>query len=134
MTMPLRNAQQANVPAAAVATAQDQVVGEAPFLGTITEVTFAPEANITGTATNFRTFRLINRGRTGAGTTVVASLAFDAATVTATAFRERVIPLVGNNAVAEGDVLVWDEVVAGTGLASPGGQVQVTYSRGDVSV
>ncbi len=134
MTMPLRNAQQATVPAAAAATVQDQVVGEAPFLGTITEVTFAPEANIVGRATDFRTYRLINRGLTGAGTTVVASLAFNAATVTATAFDERVIPLVGNNAVAEGDVLVWDEVVAGVGLVSPGGQVQVTYSRGDVSV
>lgn len=121
-----------NVPAAAAATAQDNVVGRAPLSGVVTEVTLTPEATITGAATNFRTFRLVNRGQDGTGTTVVASLAFDAATVTAAAFDERTLPLsgaAGATTVAEGDVLVLDEVVAGTGLASPGGIVNVTVAR-----
>lgn len=118
------------VPAAAAATAQDHVVGRAPFAGTVTGVTLSLEAALTGVATNFRTFRLVNRGQDGAGTTVVASLAFDTATVTAAAHDERAIPLTANTAVAEGDILVLDEVVAGTGLASPGGFVTVTIARG----
>lgn len=135
MTSPLSGGLREDVPAAAAATPQDVVVGTAPHAGTVTEVTFTPEASITGTATNFRTFRLVNKGQAGAGTTVVASLAFSAGTVTAPAFDEKVIPLIGGAAVdvVAGDVLVWDEVVTGTGLASPGGQVKVTVSRGNVS-
>ena len=117
------------VPAAAAATAQDNVVGRSPFSGAVTGVTFTPEAAITGAATNFRTYRLVNRGQNGSGTTVVASLAFDGAGVTAAVHDERTIPLTANTTVAEGDILVFDEVVAGTGLASPGGFVTVTVSR-----
>ncbi len=128
---PLLRTFEENVPAAAAATAQDQIIGRAPFAGRIVSVTLTPEASIAGTATNFRTFRLLNRGQNGTGTTVVASLAFDAATVTAAVFDERDIPVTTANAtVAEGDILVWDEVVTGTGLASPGGQVRVNVSRG----
>lgn len=121
-----------NVPAATGPTAQDNVVGRAPQAGVVTAVTLTPEATITGTATNFRTFRLVNRGQDGSGTTVVASLAFDGAGVTAPAFDERALPLsgvAGATTVAEGDVLVLDEVVTGTGLASPGATVSVTVAR-----
>ncbi len=133
MTTPLTISQRASVPAAATATAQDNVVATAPFAGVVAAVSLTPEATITGAATNFRTFRVINRGQNGAGTAVVASLAFDAATVTAAAFDERAIPLTVATAVAQGDVLILDEVVAGTGLASPGGQITVTFTRGDAS-
>lgn len=129
-TAPYVRTLEETVPAAAATAAQDTVVGEAPFAGTVTSVTLTPEAGITGAATNFRTYRLVNRGTGGAGTTVVASLAFDAATVTAAAYDERELPLTANAAVAEGDILVLDEVVAGTGLASPGGRVQITVNRG----
>lgn len=121
------------VPAAGAAVAQDQVVGQCPVAGAVSSVTFTPEAAITGTATNFRTFRLVNRGQSGAGSTVVADLAFSTGSVTAAAYDERTIPLSGtaaNLVVAEGDVLVWDEVVTGTGLASPGGLVTATVARG----
>lgn len=126
---PLARVVEADAPAAVAATAQDTVLGKAPLAGAVSSVTFIPEAAITGAATNFRTFRLVNRGQDGSGTTVVASLAFDAATVTAAAFDERTIPLTASTAVAEGDVLVFDEIVAGTGLASPGGHVNVTVTR-----
>lgn len=129
---PLVRKLEATIPAASAAVAQDQTIGEAPFAGVVSSVTFTPEADITGAATNFRTFRVINKGQDGNGSTVVASLAFSSGAVTATDFDERAIDLSGtpaNLAVAEGDILAWDETVAGTGLASPGGKVQVEISR-----
>lgn len=129
---PLVRKLEATIPSATAAVAQDQTVGEAPFAGTVTSVTFTPEADITGQATNFRTFRLVNKGADGNGTTEVASLAFSSGAVTASDFDEKAITLSGTPAnlnVAEGDILAWDEVVTGTGLASPGGKVQVEISR-----
>lgn len=129
---PLTRTIEATVPALGAAVAGDQVIGEVPFAGTVTAVTFTPEANITGQATDYRTFRVVNRGTDGDGTTVVASLAFSAGTVTAADFDERAITLSATAAdldVAEGDILAWDEVVTGSGLASPGGRVAVTISR-----
>lgn len=129
---PLIETIETNVPALGAAVAGDQVIGEAPFAGVVTAVTFAAEANIVGQATNFRTFRVVNKGQDGNGTTEVASLAFSSAPVTADDFDEKAITLSGTPAnlnVAAGDILLWDEVVTGTGLASPGGKVQVTISR-----
>jgi hypothetical protein len=132
-TAPLSKVVEANVGGQATAgSVYDQTVGEAPFAGTVTAVTYTPEAAITGAATNFRTFRVVNKGQAGSGTTVVASLAFSSGAVTAAAFDEKSITLSGtpgNLVVAEGDMLVWDETVAGTGLASPGGLVRITIER-----
>lgn len=131
-TAPLTRRLEAFVPAAAAGTAQDQAIGKAPFAGKITRVSIIPEATITGQATNFRTLRAVNKGQAGAGSTVAASLAFDGAGVTATAFDERDIPLTTpgtNQDVAEGDVLAADETVAGTGLAHSGYTMVIELSR-----
>ena len=117
------------IPASAAAgTAQDQAIDSVPFAGTVSAVTFTPEAAITGAATNYRTFRVVNKGQDGSGSTVVASLAFSSSGVTAAAFDEKAIALsgvAGATTVAAGDVLIWDETTAGTGLSSPGGEVRV---------
>lgn len=122
------------VPAQATAgTPQDQVVGEAPFAGTVTAVKIVPEANLTANATNYRTFRLINKGQDGNGTTVVATFATDTVTVDDLAdFDERVVPLsvvAGAATVAAGDVLAMDETVTGTGVAHSGYRAIVEVSR-----
>lgn len=130
---PLQRTLEVTIPASAAAgTAQDQAVGVVPYAGTVTAVSFVPEADITGAATNFRTFRLVNKGQTGAGTTVIASLAFSSSSVTATAFDERALTLsavAGATTVAADDVLLWDETVSGTGLTAPGARVRVTIDR-----
>lgn len=122
---------QREVPAqATAATVQDHVIGEVPHGGTVSEVTIIPEANVAADAANNRTYRVINKGQGCAGATVVAShqtttggalAAFDekAATLSAVA---------GATTVAEGDVLVADEVVAGTGQAHGGYTVKVRVS------
>ncbi len=118
-------------PAVAAASSDVSVVGEVPFAGTVTEVTYIPDGGITGAATNHRAHRLVNRGQAGGGSTLVASLAYDAG-VNATAGDERAITLSGtiaNLAVAQGDVLAFESNAVGTGIADPGGHVQIKISR-----
>jgi hypothetical protein len=131
MTAPLVRTQQATLPALGAAVAGDQTVGEAPFAGTVTAVTFTPEAAITGDNTNTRTMTLVNKGQTGSGSTVIATLAFTTG-VNGVAFDEKAFTLsaVANaTTVAESDILVAVETVAGSGLANPGGRIEVTFSR-----
>lgn len=117
-----------------VATAgntETTILGEAPWAGVVTDVTYTPEANITGAATNHRRFRIVNRGQAGAGSTVIAELAMDSG-VNATAGDERAIALSGtaaNLVVAAGDILAWESAAINTGITDPGGLVQVTLSR-----
>jgi hypothetical protein len=118
----------ATIPAqGTAATTQDTVIGEAPFAGTVTEVSFYPEAAVTAHATNIRTFRVVNKGAAGAGTTVIASrstvtsnsmVAFDEWTVTLSATAADLV-------VAAGDVLVCDETVGASGVAHGGGVIKV---------
>lgn len=131
MSAPLTRVIQSTLPALGAAVAGDQVVGEAPFTGTVTGVTFTPEANITGDSTNTRTFTLQNKGQAGSGTTVIATLAFTTGN-NAVMFDEKAFTLSGTAAnlnVTDDDILVVVETVAGSGLANPGGRIEVTFSR-----
>lgn len=110
----------------------------APFAGTVTEVTYAPDTAITGANTNSRTVSLINKGAAGSGTASVAALAFTSG-VNATAFDEKALTLdttdatsdgvYENRVVAAGDVLAFKSAAVGTGLNDPGGTVKVVISR-----
>lgn len=120
--------------AEAVAAGADAVVvvGRAPFAGTVTGVTYAAEANMTGDNTESRTFSLVNKGTDGNGTTVVATLAVVTG-VGLLDFDEKAITLsatAANLVVAADDVLAWTSThVGSTGLADPGGLVKVAISR-----
>jgi hypothetical protein len=121
---------QADVPAqATAATVQDFVIGEASHGGTVREVAIIPEAAVAADATNNRTFRVINKGQAGAGTTVVASHQTTTGGALV-AFDEKLMTLsvvAGATTVVEGDVLVADEVVTGTGQAHGGYTIKVIY-------
>ena len=102
-----------------------------PFAGTVTSVTYAPVAAITGAATNNRTISVVNHAQDGTGTTVVASLNF-ASGVNAAAFDEKDITLsvvAGATTVAAGDILEVRSLHIGTGIADPGGTAFVEISR-----
>lgn len=97
---------------------------------TITSITYIPQATITGAATNNRTTSVINKGLTGSGTVVPASLNFASGT-NATAFDEKALTNSATAAdldCAAGDVLAFSSVHVGTGIADPGGVVVITYS------
>lgn len=121
------------VPAAAAGAAQDQTIGEAHFGGIIHSVSIVPEANIVAHAANYRTFRVINKGADGNGSTVVATFATDTvSTDDMSDFDEKHLPLSGTPAdlvVAQGDVLAIDETVTGTGVAHSGYKVIVEVAR-----
>jgi hypothetical protein len=123
---------QENVSGVATANADDTfIVAECPYDATVTGVTYTPEANITGAATNNRRVAVVNRGTDGSGTTVVAELTFDSG-VNATAGDEKTITLsetAANLDVDAGEVLAYVSDANNTGLADPGGLVQISISR-----
>lgn len=129
---PLVRKLQATIPATAAASDYDETVGEAPFAGTVTSVTYTPEANITGANTETRTLTLVNKAADGNGTTVVATLALTSG-VSTTDFDEKALTLsvvAGATTVAEGDILAFVSTHSGsTGLADPGGLAQVEITR-----
>lgn len=122
----------ANVPAVAAASDADQSIGEAPFAGEVTGVSYTPEANITGANTETRTFTIVNKGADGNGTTVIATLAMTSG-VNSTDFNESAMTLsvvADATDVAAGDVLAFVSTHSGsTGLADPGGLVEVEITR-----
>jgi hypothetical protein len=120
-------------PVTILATGSDAL--EAPFTGKVAEVTYTAIAAVTGAASPAsRTLSLINRGQSGAGSTVVASLALVGG-VNLVAFDEKALTLSATAAdlvVTAGDILEFrSAAVGGTGLVDPGGTVSVTFERND---
>jgi hypothetical protein len=86
---------------------------------------------MTGDNTNGRTLTIVNKGQSGAGSTVMATLAFTTG-VNGVAFDEKAFTLSGTAAnlnVVSGDVLAVVSTHTGTGIADPGGRVEVQLSR-----
>ena len=118
------------VPMAAVAAGSDLTspIGRVPFAGTVTGVRYIPTSVLTGADTNSRTLNVYNRKSDNSGTTVVATKAYTAGQNIA-ANTAGTVPLSGTAAnldVAAGDVLDFESLhIGGTGLADPGGLVEV---------
>jgi hypothetical protein len=138
VTAPQSQGIEEGVPAVATAGAsQNTNLGDAPFAGTVSAVSYVANAALTGVNTNTRQVQLVNKGQAGTGTTVVATLTFNAGTSVA-ANDEITVPLsgvAGATAIASGDVLQWQSNAVGTGQADPGGIARVSYSadRGETS-
>lgn len=128
MTAPMTVDRNYYAPAVATASSASNPCAEAPFDGTILSCQYTPQAAITGINTNTRQLRLINKGQAGAGTAVLALLQFNAGT-NGVAFDEVDLTLQGTPTVVQGDILAWESNAIGTGLADPGGRVQITFSR-----
>lgn len=120
------------VPAVGAAADAETDLTEVPFAGTITKVEYVAATALTGANTDTRTCVLVNKGQSGAGTTVVATKAFVSGT-NAAADDNTAITLSATAAdlvVAAGDVLVWQSTHSGsTGLADPGGLLHIEIAR-----
>jgi hypothetical protein len=130
---PLAKTLSEHVPAVTILADTVTALGEAPFAGTVSSVSYTADAAVTGAASPAsRTLSLINKGQDGTGTTVVASLALLGG-VNLAADDEKAITLsavAGATTVASGDILAWSSVhVGGTGLVDPGGLAQVEITR-----
>lgn len=116
---------------AATAANLTTIAARAPFAGTVSKISYIPNATITGQNTNTRKVALVNKGQSGSGNLETASIQFNSG-VNAAAFDETSLTLSGtaaNLVVAEGDVLTVESTAVGTGLADPGGLVFVEFSR-----
>ena len=104
-----------------------------PQAGVVGRVSYTPIAAVTGAASPAsRILSVINKGQTGVGTAVVASLALVGG-VNLVAYDEKDITLsstAADKVVAEGDILEYRSVaVGGTGLVDPGGTVTIEIER-----
>jgi hypothetical protein len=98
--------------------------------GTVASVTYSPVTAITGANTNTRSVSLVNKGQSGAGNTVIATIQYNSG-VNAAASDENTVTLSGtpaNLTVTAGDILQWQSTAVGTGIADPGGLVCVTVA------
>lgn len=120
------------VPATAAAADFEVALFTAPYAGTVTDARYIADTAITGANTESRTAQLINKGQAGAGTTVIASKAFTSGN-NAVAFDGTAMTLsvtAADLVVAAGDVIAFKSLhVGATGLADPGGTVEVTIAR-----
>lgn len=106
-------------------------VAEAPFAATVTSVSYTPDATITGANTNTRTISVVNKAQDGTGSTVIATLALTSG-VNIASNDEGQLTLSAtpaNVTVAAGDEIAFASVHAGSGIADPGGLVQVEFTR-----
>lgn len=129
---PLTRKYKSQVPAAIAAADAETDVCIVEFAGVVSSVKYVAATVLTGANTESRTGVLVNKGQSGAGSTAVATKAFVSG-VNAAADDDTTITLSGtaaNLVVAAGDVLVWQSNhVGSTGLADPGGMVEVEITR-----
>lgn len=98
---------------------------------TVSSVLFIPGAASTGAATNNRTYTLYNRGTTGTGTVAIASLNM----ASGTNFSDNLPATItlsttsANLLLTAGQVLEWESLHISSGIADPGGKVQVNTVR-----
>lgn len=109
---------------ATAGTADESPIWRAPIACRVTAVRYLAETAITGTATNYGTLSLQNKGTAGSGTTEIATFAFDTPTTDdVAAFDEKALTLSGtpaNLVLAAGDVVSVKKAVAGTGQVLDG--------------
>lgn len=119
------------VPGATIAATDSFALGKVPFAGTVTAISYTPDAASTGDNTNKRVYTVVNKGQAGAGTTVIGTL--DLVTgVNLVAFDEKAFTLsvvAGATTLVAGDVLALVSTAVGSGLVDPGGTIQVDVSR-----
>lgn len=105
---------------------QEKTIGRVVRTGLVNSVEYIPDWNLTGAATNNRTFTLFNRRSTGTGTTTMATLVMTSGvSVTRGVAVAMTLASAANRNVAVGDILQWESLHAGNGMADPGGQVIV---------
>jgi hypothetical protein len=130
----------ATIPAAAVGVDTETILGSisadwAPWGVQVLAVRYTPVTVVTGVNTNTRKLEVWNRGPGGAGTGVMASKQFDSG-VNAPALSDTPITVLAAGvgtpqlpAALPGDTLTARSIHVGTGIADPGGLVEVDVAR-----
>lgn len=114
------------------ATDENFEVGEVQYDATVTEAAIIPAAALTAADTTTRTFTLTNKGSTGVGTTVIATLVTDVAGGNWVANDEKLMTLtatVADRNVSANDVLAIVETHGSTGATHPAFEISVKGTR-----
>jgi len=113
------------------ATDTGQPICRCKNAGSVLSAFFIPSASQAGSATNYRTPKLINMGSAGTGTTVIASItALSASTGSVIANTAKAMTMTTTAAdytVAAGDILAWYTTKSGDGIAINAGDVQIDF-------
>jgi len=107
---------------------EEFALGEAPYDAQVTEVVIVPTEEIVVNDTDHRTFFLVNKGKDGTGTTVLAEICTEPETGPWPAMVEKVLPLTEiteDLKVHTGDMLAITEETTGAGGTHPDLQVSV---------
>jgi hypothetical protein len=118
----------ADLPACIAAAVPETPLGESQADYTVTAAYVIPEAALTASDSLARTLTIYNRGQTGVGTTVVATLTTTVAGGSWVAMDRKDFTLSGtaaNLVIAAGDTLECVETVLSTGTARPNTEMAV---------
>lgn len=111
------------------ATATNTTVGNAgiaPFACTLTGAVYVPSAGVTHSASNYRTWAVVDK----ASGDTMASLASNTADFASDVAESFTLSGTATNLnIAAGDVIEVNSSVTGTGVADPGGVIEVTLSK-----
>lgn len=114
----------AHVPVTAITTNTEICLGSADDASTLLSAQYLPDGAATGDATNARTFTLTDE----TSEDVIATLALDSAPnslVSEVAFPFTLSVTATNLNIAAGDVITFASTHTGTGVADPGGTLEV---------
>lgn len=130
MTFPLTRRYSRDVPATGTTASNYQLIDAATESETVSSISFIPMGSVTGAATNNRAYNVYNRSATG-GTTLVGSLTLGSGTnLTDNVARALTLSSTSANLLlTAGQVLEWESIANGSGLADPGGVVVVNTTR-----
>jgi hypothetical protein len=120
----------ADVPGVGTTVVQSGIIlGEVPESATLTEVAIIPWAAVTASTNGFRTVNVFNRGTTGTGTVLAASLDTSVTGFTDNDERLATLATAANLILNAGDVLEVTETVQSSGVAHGGYHIVAKVSR-----
>jgi hypothetical protein len=118
-------------PAAAAADFEVPLIGltSGAQLQNIDSVNIITSADVTNNATNYVTLQLIDRGPSGSGTAVLATINTDASTGKIAKYTRTALTMAGTALIAKGDFLALVATHGGAGVALPGFCIEVLRTQ-----
>ncbi len=111
--------------------AQRQSLGRVQRPGLVNSVEFIPNWTLVGANTNYRTLAVYNRGTSGVGTALIASLDLTSGVdLTRGVPKALTLGAAADRVIAAGDMLEWITTASGAGAPDAGGRVIVQQTNG----
>lgn len=109
------------------ADAVNQIIGRVESAGIFRAAYFMPSASQAGSASHYRTLKIVNLGSAAAGTVVLASYALSASTTSVVASTAKTLTNGAVLSLAASDLLAYVTTSTGNGIPINVGTVQIEY-------